>query len=208
MTCPLCGQRRARRSCPALGHAICAVCCATKRQAEIRCPAGCVHLATSRAHPSATARRRHETDLRQLMGSVGRLSEGQLQLFFLVQSYFLRPAPEGQPQTVDAEVADAASALAGTFETASRGLIFEHPAATPAGRRMVAELLPVLQDLGKGGGTRFDREVAEVLRAIERGARPDEPAGGARDYLELVARVLGEQSATAPAAPAPRIVLP
>jgi len=209
MTCPQCGQRRARRSCPALGRSICPVCCATKRQTEIRCPADCVHLAAARAHPSATARRQQEADLRQLMGSVGRLSEGQLQLFFLVQSYFLRPSPAGQPQTVDADVADAAGALAATFDTASRGLIFEHQAATAAGRRMAAELLGVLRDVGKGGGSRFESEVAEVLRAVERGARaPEGATAGPRDYLSLVARVLGESSAAATPDAAPRIVLP
>src|SRR5262245_25423540 len=131
MTCPLCRQRRAKRACPALGHEICPVCCATKRQVEIRCPADCPHLASAKAHPSALARRRQAADLTTLMSGVGRLSEGQLQLFFLIQSYFLRPAPAGQPLVVDAEVADAAGALAGTFETASRGVIFEHQAATP-----------------------------------------------------------------------------
>lgn len=209
MTCPQCGQRRARRSCPALGQSICAVCCATKRQVAIRCPADCVHLAAAKAHPSATARRQQEADLRQLMGSVGRLSEGQLQVFFLVQSYFLRPAPDGQPQTIDEEVADAAGALAATFETASRGVIFEHQAATPAGRRMAGELLGVLRDVGKGGGSRFDREVAEVLRAVERGARAAAgPGSGARDYLSLVARVLGEAPPAAVSEPTRRIVLP
>lgn len=209
MTCPLCGQRRARRACPALGHDLCPVCCATKRQVEIRCPVGCPHLVAGKAHPSAVARRQQEADLATLMRGAGRLSEGQLQLFFLIQSYFLRPAPAGQPRVVDAEVADAAGALAGTFETASRGVIFEHQPATPGGRRLATELLGVLQEAGKGGGSRFEREVAGVLRAIEKGART---AGGAladsRAYLELVARVLGEGHPAGPADDGPRIVLP
>lgn len=193
MTCRLCGQRRARRACPALGHSICPVCCATKRQIEIRCPAACPHLEAGRAHPSAPARRQHDADLRLLMGSVGRLSEGQLQLFFLVHSYVLRPAPEAQPRIVDAEVADAAGALAATFETASRGLVYEAPASTPAGRRIAADLLGILRDAGRGGGSRFDREAAEVLRAVERGARETgNPLSAPRAYLDLVARVLGE----------------
>jgi hypothetical protein len=209
MTCPLCGQRRARRACPALGHDICPVCCATKRQVEIRCPAGCPHLVAGKAHPSAVARRQQEADLRLLMDGAGRLTEGQLQLFFLIHSYFLRPAPPGQPRVSDAEVADGAAALAGTFETASRGLIFEHQAATPGGGRIAAELLPVLQEAGKGGGSRFEREVAAVLRAVERGARAASgPPSDSRAYLERVARVLGEGGPAAEPEPAPRIVLP
>lgn len=207
MTCGLCGQRRARRACPALGQSICAVCCATKRQREIACPAGCVHLAAGRAHPSAPARRQHESDLRQLMDGMGHFSEGQLRLLFLVHAYLLRPAQPGQPQAIDAEVADAAGALAATLETASRGLVYEHQAATPGGRRMAAELLGVLQEAGKGGGSRFEREAAQVLRAIERGARQDEARGASpRAYLELVARVLGDH--VPPAESASTIVLP
>ncbi|MCK7478268.1 MAG: hypothetical protein M0C28_13315 [Candidatus Moduliflexus flocculans] len=38
MDCPLCRQRAARRRCPALDRDICAVCCGTKRLAEIRLP--------------------------------------------------------------------------------------------------------------------------------------------------------------------------
>jgi hypothetical protein len=208
MTCSLCGQRRAKRACPALGHTICAVCCATKRLTEIACPRDCVHLAAARAHPAATTRRQHDADVRALMKDAGRLSEGQLQLFFLVQSYFLRPAPAGMPRPIDAEVADAAGAVAGTFETASRGVLFEHPARTAGGQRMAGELLGVLQEAGKGGGSRFEREVAEVLRAIERSARPaPEAAPDTRGYLELVARVFREGAAESPEPPSP-IILP
>jgi hypothetical protein len=141
------------------------------------------------------------------MDGMGHFSEGQLRLLFLVHSYLLRPVQPGQPQAIDAEVADAAGALAATLETASRGLVCEHKAATPGGRRMATELLGVLQEVGKGGGSRFEREAAQVLRAIERGARPDEGRGASpRAYLELVARVLGDQ--VPPAESASRIVLP
>lgn len=208
MTCPLCGQRRAKRSCPALGRTICAVCCATKRQVEVRCPANCPHLANARANPSATERRQQEADVRALLTGAGRLSETQLQLFFMVNSYFLRHPPEGVPRPVDAEVADAAQAVAATFETASRGVIYEHAALTPGGQRMATELLGWLQEAGKGGGSRFERDVAEVLTAVHRAATP--PSGledAPRAYLERVARVLGQDAPPAEVAGS-AIVLP
>jgi hypothetical protein len=191
MTCSLCGVRRAKRDCPALDQRICAVCCATKRLVEVQCPAGCLHLTAAREHPAAAVKRQHEVDLGTLMRKVGRLSEGQMQVFFLIQSYFLRPSHAGAALPVDAEVADAAGALAATFEAASRGVSSELQATTPGGQRMAAELQGVLSDVGKGGGSRFEREVAQVLRAVQRGAGAesgDAPDG--RRYLELVGRVL------------------
>ncbi|MEP7116310.1 MAG: hypothetical protein ABI880_01935 [Acidobacteriota bacterium] len=207
MTCPLCGARRAKRSCPALGQEICPVCCATKRLVEVRCPADCVYLVEGLAHPAAAVKRQHEADLRMLMAKTGRLSEGQMQVFFLIHSYFLRPPTDGGPRPVDAEVADAAGALAASFETASRGLIFEHPARSANGQRMATALRDVLADVGKGGGTRFEREVAEVLRAVERGAAPEANAPPRR-YLDLVARVLREGAPEAPGPASAAIVLP
>lgn len=133
------------------------------------------------------------------MAGVGQLSQTQLQLFFLVNSYFVRPTPQGTPRPVDGDVADAAQAVAATFETASRGVIYEHPAQTPAGQRLAAELLGWLQQVGKGGGTRFERDVAEVLGAIHRAAKSSaDRRGGPRDYLERVARVLEDEPKAAP----------
>ncbi len=208
MICSLCGERRAKRACPALGQRICAVCCATKRLVEVRCPSACVHLVAGREHPAAAVKRQHEADLRLLMDKVGRLSEGQMQVFFLIHSYFLRPSHTGAARAVDADVADAAGALAATFETASRGVIFEHQARTPPGQRMAAELRDVLVDVGKGGGTRFEREVAEVLRAVERGAGANDGPAGSRRYLDLVSRVLRQGAPEEPAESAPTIILP
>ena len=208
MTCSLCGERRAKRACPALALRICAVCCATKRLVEVRCPADCLYLVAGREHPAAVVKRQHEVDLRVLMEKAGRLSEGQMQVFFLIHSYFLRPSHTGAARPVDAEVADAAGALAATFETASRGVIFEHQAQTPAGQRMAAELRDVLTDVGKGGGTRFEREVAEVLRAVERGAGAAGAREDSRRYLDLVSRVLGRGALEETAEPQPSIILP
>lgn len=208
MTCPQCGQRKGKRACPALGETICPVCCATKRLVSIRCPRDCAHLTAARAHPAASVRRQQESDLRILLGGMNRLSEGQLRLLFLVLSYLSRPAGPGLPRLSDAEAADAASAVAATFETASRGIFFEHPASTAAGQRASAELVALLRDAGKGGGARFEREVAEVLREIARAAAPAPlSAGGTRAYLDLVARVLQDTADEAAVDP-PSLILP
>lgn len=209
MTCPQCGQRKGKRGCPALGETICPVCCATKRLVVIRCPRDCAHLASAQAHPAASVRRQQASDLRTLLGGVERMSEGQLRLYFLVLSYFTRPVPPGTPRVVDAEAADAAAAVAATFDTASRGLIFEHQARTATGQRMAAELVALLRDAGKGGGARFEREVADVLGEIARAAAPaplSDPE--TRVYLDLATRVLQDDGRAEAAVDPPSLLLP
>ena len=132
--------------------------------------------------------------------ALGRVSERQLQLFFLIQSFISRFKPSPSPGAVagtliDADVAEAAGALAATYETASRGVLYEHQANALGAEALRRELKAFLVEVGKGGGSRFEREAAEVLRGIERGARHDAPGIGAGsvDYLTLVARVLQER---------------
>ncbi len=213
--CPICSRRKPRRTCPARGDTICAVCCGTKRLVEIACPADCVYLQSAERHPAAVVKRRQEHDLGVLLGAMGRLSEPQLHVFFLVQGFIARFTPFGLARLVDADVADAAGALAATFETATRGVIYEHQSASPVAEALRRDLQAFLSQLGRGGGTRFEREAAEVLRGIERGARHEVPGllPGARTYLELVGRILHEQGSGQPdarpgAESRPSIILP
>lgn len=219
MSCPLCRQRRPRRPCPALGQEICPVCCGTKRIVEIACTPDCVYLSAAEKHPAAAVRRRQEHDIGLLMAAIGRLSEPQLQLFFVLQTFISRFAPQGGlMRAVDADVAEAAGAVAATLETAERGVVYEHQCASAAAEELRRSLRVFLSEVGRGGGARFDREVAVVLRGIERGAS-HQTAGfedGDASYLALVRRVLQERpgarpegpAGTAPAAPVePRIVI-
>jgi hypothetical protein len=195
MSCPLCRQRKAKRSCPGVGHDICPVCCGTKRLVEIACPPTCIYLESAQRHPAAVVKRQHEADLVVLMQALGRISEPQLQLFFLIQTFISRFKPEGVSRLVDADVAAAVGALASTFETTSRGVLYEHQAPSPAGEALRRELKALLAEVGRGHGSRFERDAVEVLRGIERGAKHDTPGmgGGAVDYLTLVARILHER---------------
>ncbi len=171
------------------------MCCGTKRLTEIKCPPTCIYLESAHKHPAAAVRRQTEQDLTLLMGALGRVSEPQLQLFFLIQTFIARFTPETGTPVVDSDVADAAGAIASGLETASRGVVYEPQASSPVGEALRRELKALLARVGRGGGTRFDTEAAEVLRGIERGAKHEPPAIGAGpvDYLTLVARVLQER---------------
>src|SRR5262249_11210358 len=87
VVCPLCGTRKARRGCPAVGQQICPVCCGTKRLVEIACPGDCPWLASAREHPPAVAVRRHQRELGLVVQFMRDLNERQSELFFLVAMF-------------------------------------------------------------------------------------------------------------------------
>ena len=210
MTCPSCGKRPAKRACPALRQDICAVCCATKRLVDISCTEDCRFLESAQRHPAAVVRRQIDADVAILMGTIGRLSEQQLQLFFLLQSMVLSFKPEGLARLTDGDVALATGALAASLETASKGVIFEESTGSVVAEGLRRALKPVIDEVTKGGGSRVEREVALVLRGMERGARHEgkQIPDGDTTYLTLVARVF-QQGPQQPAAPVkPLIVLP
>ena len=210
MACPLCQKRPTKRACPALRKDICPVCCATKRMVEIACPDDCRYLEAAQKHPAAVIRKQIDRDVTVLMSTLGRLSEQQLQLFFLLQSMVLSYKPEGLARMNDADVALAAGALAGSLETASRGVIFEEASASVVAEGLRKALKSVIDEVTKNGGSRAEREVAVVLRGMERGAKheggliPD----GESSYLDLVARVFQQRPKAAPEPAKPLIVMP
>lgn len=220
-TCPLCRRRRARRACPALGYQICAVCCGTKRLREIRCPSDCTYLVSARTHPPAVVRRQQERDARFLLPIIDGLGRRQYQLFFVVQTTIHRLAETDEMPVNDDVVRDTAQALAATYETASKGIIYEHrPSSLPA-ERLARELKPLLEGKDGRGPVASERDLLEVLRRVERAATDARKTldGGTHAYLDLVGRVMRSSSdgdtedsdETAPAKtadPAPSVIIP
>jgi hypothetical protein len=192
VTCPLCGQKKARRFCPALQKEICAVCCGTKRLVEIPCPADCPYLASAREHPAAAQVRKHERDMRLLVQCLRDLGDRQSELFWTTAAAIARYQPTDLHQVIDEDVSEAVGALAATYETASRGVIYEHrPASRPA-----EQLFGVLKAAFERGrslaGAAFERDGAVVLRRIEEAVREmrTRAPGQERAFLELVGRVV------------------
>jgi hypothetical protein len=215
VVCPLCGNRRARRGCPAVGQQICAVCCGTKRLVEINCPADCVWLASSREHPPAAAVRQQQRDRSLLMPLMLDFTERQAELFFLVASFIVRYEPPELHPLVDEDVAAGVGALASTFETASRGVIYEHRAASLPAERLSAALKPALAEMGRGFGSAFERDAAGVLRRLAtlagdvRALEPDNRRG----LLELLRRVVtafpaADRNAAGSEEPPPSLIVP
>lgn len=129
------------------------------------------------------------------MSTLGRLSEQQLQLYFVLQSVVLGHKPDGLDGLRDSDVALAAGALAATLETASRGLIYEEATGSAAAEGLRRALRTVVDEITRKAGSRAGVEVAVALRGIERGARHQGGlmGDGPVDYLELIARVLQQR---------------
>jgi hypothetical protein len=139
--------------------------------------------------------RRERHDVGLLVQRLRDLSQRQSQLFFLISTFLLRyEPPEFQP-LLDGDIAEAAAALASTFETAARGVIYEHrPASLPA-ERLAAALKAVLAEAEKHGGSAAERDAAVVLRRVEEAAREsaaEEPGG--RAFQDLLGRVLSDRA--------------
>lgn len=196
-TCPLCGIRKARRECPALGRAICAVCCATKRLVEIPCQESCPYLAAAREHPAAVVQRRRERDLRFLLPIVSDLTEPQARLMLLFQAVMLRHAAAAVPRLLDQDVADAAEAVAATLETSRKGVIYEHQAASIPAQRLSADLKDAFAALSPEPSqiARIERDAATALRRLERAARTaaaELPGDEAPVFINLARRIAPE----------------
>lgn len=203
-SCPLCSRRRARRFCPALGQPICSVCCGTKRRTRIACPPDCVYLESASAHPPAVVQRRRERDGGFLAALLHDLTEPQQRLAVMLLEYLggNRPATVG---LVDAHVEQAALALAQTYETADRGIVYEHTAGTAAAQRLAGEMKQLVET-ARGNEVRLsDHATAGVLRRMETGARQARNAlddnDGDRAYLSLLRRFRTSSAAGSDRAP-------
>jgi hypothetical protein len=138
-----------------------------------------------------------------LLPTIQHLTERQYQLFFLFQTVIARHKPEGFARLVDDDVAEAASALASTLETASRGVIYEHAAQSAIAQRLLVEMKGMLAELREQRVKVYDTEAAIVLRAIEQGARNTRTAdGNDAAYLTLVGRLLQQNAQNRPRAEA------
>ena len=186
---------------------------------EIRCPSDCGYLRSARTHPPAVVQRQQERDARFLLPIIDGLGQRQYLLFFVVQDTFRRLAESGEIPVNDDVVHDTAQALAATYETASKGIIYEHRPASPPAERLARELKPLLEGSAGQGPVASERDLVAVLRRVERAAIEARKTldGETHAYLDLVGRLrqfsgdTGSADTTAtptPSDPAPSVIIP
>jgi hypothetical protein len=143
--------------------------------------------------------RQRQRDLGLFVHVMQDFSQRQSTLFMLIWTFLVRYQPPDFLPCIDDDVAQAVEALAATFETASRGLIYEHRPASSAAARLSSELKPLLVEAGGSNpGSVFERDAAVVLRRVQEATREVaalEP-GNRRAFLDLLTRVSRERDAT------------
>lgn len=137
--CPLCGKRTATRNCPAKATKICSVCCGTKREVEIDCPADCEYLAQGRAweagrqvSSSITVNAFGEQFLSRYGPAIGALAQAIVE------------ERTASPSLLDSDVMAAIDALRATLRTLDSGLYYE---TRPEGSLAAASLYQRLKAL-------------------------------------------------------------
>ena len=167
------------------------MCCGTKRLVEIACPSDCSYLRSANAHPPAVVQRQQERDLGFLIPLLGRLTERQQQIAMLLQAAVRADGPDSPPRS-DADVEQAAKATAETFETASRGIVYEHRPTSLDAQRLAGRMQGLIEEQRNEGVRLPDTDVAAAARCLETAAREARGALGGGDgaYLALVGRLL------------------
>ncbi len=139
------------------------------------------------------------------------LNERQSQLFFLIATLIARHKASDFESIVDDDVAEAAGTLAATFETAVRGVIYEHRTTSVPAGRLASTLKAALAEAAGGAGSLFERDAALILRRLENTARRirETDPTNRRAFLGLIERVVHRTDETPPdAAGAPRLIVP
>jgi len=128
------------------------------------------------------------------MGAMRDFNQRQSELFFLVCTLVSRYKPIEWETPSDQDVVDAVSSLANTFETAAKGIIYEHRPPSATAERLAAALRPAILEAGRGGGTAFERDATVVLRRVaEAVTELKKTTGTATAFLDLLHRTIQKE---------------
>jgi hypothetical protein len=205
--CALCGKKKGRRACPAVGGGICSSCCGTKRRVEIRCPEDCRYLEGAHGAEWSGRETERRRDARRLLPVLQPLEEGQTELFFLVLQG-VAAIHRRRPDTTDALLLQAVTSARRSLETRTRGVLYEHPPEDLRAVPLVAEVRGLFEAKDETGAVRAprDEDIVAVLSALEKAlvasAREDP---GQRTLLDTIARMVGVPAT--PSAPERRLIL-
>ena len=121
--CKRCGQRRAKRACPALHADICSLCCGTEREVSISCPLDCEYLREAHLREKSLPVDPKDAAHKDIEVSEEFVRDHEELLLFSI--YALLNASLRTPGAIDTDALEALEALIKTYRTAESGLIYE-----------------------------------------------------------------------------------
>lgn len=145
--CKRCGQRRAKRACPALHADICSICCGTEREVSISCPLECEYLREAHSREKPLPVDTKDAAHKDIVVSEEFIGEHEEILVFLI--YSLLNSSLRTPGAVDTDALEALEASIKTFRTAESGLIYESRAGNTVAAAVQKMFMESLADYRK-----------------------------------------------------------
>jgi hypothetical protein len=162
MKCPLCGNRKAKRQCPAKGLQICPICCGTKREVEIDCPSDCTYLHEGREYESERIARTGQPPPRTPRLWDERFTNRHYGVFLALWSVILSERNRF-PELVDTDVQAALDSLVQTYETLDRGIYYESLPSSAVQRSLYLSMKSLLEESNKELDVSRDRLRSETI---------------------------------------------
>jgi len=121
--CRICGKRRPKRACPAVGGDICPICCGTEREISLSCPLDCEFLRMGHRHEKPVPIAENQLAYPEVDVTEEFLLDQEELLLFC--AYSLLQAALHTPGAIDTDVIAALQALIQTRRTQESGLFYE-----------------------------------------------------------------------------------
>ncbi len=200
MICWSCNKVKGKRPCPVRGgDLICSKCCGTKRRVEIRCPDNCPYLHGE--HDPRWEPPSRKTEETRFIALYASLKREKVPLLVFLHHLLLQARQNMATDLTDHETRDVVSLLARTFDTLSKGIVYEHKSESPRLQAIIRWTRQILERRQEIPGTpgASDAEIKEMLETISSALQTyGEQAPGARSYLETAERVFRSGLAVAP----------
>jgi hypothetical protein len=145
--CKICGERRAKRACPAVEGDICPICCGTQREVSLSCPLTCTFLREAHKHEKTVPVADADVSDRDIEVSEDFFQTNEELMLYCMISVL--QAALRTPGAVDSDVVEALAAVIKTQRTAQSGLLYESRPENTTAAGVQRILLEFVADYGK-----------------------------------------------------------
>lgn len=162
LLCKICGKRKAKRACPAVGGDICTICCGTEREVTLSCPLECEYLQEGHRHEKAVPIAEREISNREVEVTEEFIAAHEE--LFLFCAHSVLQAALRTSGAVDSDVLEALDGLIRTRKTLESGLVYETVSPNAIAASVQRGVSASLADYEK---ERIEREALSPVRNSE-----------------------------------------